>query len=685
MRHSELTVSLFVFHMDAIKATGNELELEVLGAPYGVDKQGQEFHAGTDFGDLPMVPVIYWHGWGADDGERIGWAYKAKRDEAGQWYRVVLDRTKQVAGKIYSDAVKGLVRASSDALSHLVRPHGVLNKPGRIDRWVIGALSLMDSYTSDTAVNPRAIAIASVKAYYEELLKQTEDEVAEAVKAGAKYSRETRERMREARTTLSAAVTALDGMIQEFPDEQKPTEGDEDINEVEDMEGTETKTPVVPVVDQEAVKAAVAEAVKAQLAEIEAGEKAAAAAKAQADADAKAKAEADEAAVKASREATEAAVKAAVAEALKGYNRVPFAAPAVIKSEEDYADPMPLQWAIKAAKLTGGEIEFSAEGKKLRYGGSADAVKAFKAMATTSGSAIGEHFVPRVQSNLVTAALYQQVISRSLPGVRVYPMSGLVVDAPTIGAFSAGWSAENAAATNAGDAATNRKTLTAKNLTALATISNQLLEDSDPAVESWIRDGMAEAMGEAHDTGAFFGTGLSNQPTGITGTAGVTSTAIGSDDIITAIIKAIGRMKTNKLKISPSNTAIIMHPAVVTKALTTRVGASGDFVVSGSAVDPQLGTFFSGASFEGQLSRRIGYPVVTSTVIPVATGTAASTVMVLYCPDFVIGDRQEMNIAASNVAGSAFANNQTLVRAIMRVDFLLLRAASLELITGVTH
>jgi HK97 family phage major capsid protein len=88
-------------------------------------------------------------------------------------------------------------------------------------------------------------------------------------------------------------------------------------------------------------------------------------------------------------------------------------------------------------------------------------------------------------------------------------------------------------------------------------------------------------------------------------------------------------------------------------------------------------------TIEARLSSRIGYPVFMTTVIPAASST--SSILVLYCPDFVIGDRQDLEIAASNVAGNSFAYNQTLIRAIMRVDFLLLRAASLEIITGVAH
>jgi len=368
--------------------------------------------------------------------------------------------------------------------------------------------------------------------------------------------------------------------------------------------------------------------------------------------------------------------------AFKAMQRPPMAVPAVIHSEKHAKTPTPIWWAVKTALYLGAgkdgirfHLDPTEEGE-LEFDGTQEAVKAFKAMATTANSATGEHFIPRIQTNLVTQALYQEVISRNLPKVNVYPMPGLICDAPEIGAFTAGWSAENSSATSAGDATTARKTLTAKNLTALGTLSNQLLMDSNPGVEQYVRDGLAGAIGEAHDSAFFYGTSSSTVPGGITKLAGVTSTAISTDDFYTAVLKAVGRMA--KAKIPQKNIAVVTNPGVVVTALTARVGSTGDFLSAGGQVvnDPAL----FNTALNGRVSARLGLPVFTTTAVPIASSTA--DILVLYCPNAVIGDRQELEIAASNVAGSAFANNQTLIRAIMRVDFLLQRAAALEIITG---
>ena len=398
-------------------------------------------------------------------------------------------------------------------------------------------------------------------------------------------------------------------------------------------------------------------------------------------------------------EAVKEAVKAVAKqyeEKLRDARRPAYGVPTVLRPKEE---PKPLYWAVKAAlhnqsgsvvlrdvpdgvMFTPGGGDDSAIKAYIRYAQAAGAdvqgnilygVSA-KALGTTGGP--GEHFVERVNSRPVIEALYQSVITRQLPGVDIYPMPALVCDAPTIASFTAGWSAENADATSAGDPATGRKTLTARNLTAWAELSNQLLVDSNPGIEQYVRTGLAGAMGEAHDIGAIRGTGTNNEPTGLLNEAGVNTTPIGTDNFYTGVMKAVGRLAANKIPFS--NIAVICRPEVVTKATITQVGTGGDYITSGAP----LGGFADNA-FTGPVSRRLGLPVFATTALTVTTNQ--SSILVLHCPSWTIGDRQELEIASSNVAGNAFRRNQTYVRAIMRVDFNLKRATALEVITGFAH
>lgn len=663
---------------DAVKAGPDELTLDVLGAPYGVDRQGQEFTPSTDFGPSPVVPVLYWHGFGQSDFEWLGWAYKAQRDDRGQWFRVVLDGAKDIGRRIYDAAKAGKARASSDAMSHLVRPTGILGRPGKIEKWPIGALSLMDDRNYETAVNPRAVAVPAMKALYESAIAALDDESGEvdATKAGAKFSRHTRATLREIRGAIEAAFARLDEMFGDFPaDELNPdtpmtnkirggeagtfaVKGKSAMENQNINPEAEGQTPAdTPDLVSEAIAAAKAEAGVAVEPK---------------DAPVYTEAQVKEMLGRATREA----VKAVAGQRPNLSNL--GQAPAVVRKP---STPRPFFWAVSAAKATGGVITFdlSDPESELQFDGTAEAVKAFKAMATTTGGAVGEHFVPTVQTQMVIDNLYADVLIDKLPGVINFPMPGKTCDMPTLAAFSAGWSAENNPATAAGDAATNKKTMTVKKLTALAKVSNELLTMSNPAIEPYIMRGLRAAIGEEYDKGGLIYDGLSNKPTGLLNQGGVNSTAISTDDLYTAIIKAVGRM--NVAKIPYRNIVAIMRPEVAVKWLTTRAGSNGDFLASSGGITNQP---LLGSSLQSLISARLGLPVYLTPHLPVSTASTSS-ILVLHTENFVLGNMGTLDIQSSNVAGAAFENDQTFIRGILFADFGLQRAAALEIITGAAH
>jgi hypothetical protein len=253
-----------VLAVKAVASADGELTLDVLGVPHGQDRQGQVFDERTHLGDLPAVPVYYHHGFDEMRKpivELIGWAVKTVRDGAGQWFRATLNKAKSISQTIYNDAVKGKVTASSDAVSHLVRPVGIVGRPGRVSSWPVAGLSLMDASTAGTAINPRAIAMPAVRAMFEQALSDLGSEsddpgdsspstaltAATAAKAGAKYSRLTRERMREMRTALGDAMQAIDGMMSEFPVEEQMNS--EDAATIAAVTGDQATQPLAAKAD----------------------------------------------------------------------------------------------------------------------------------------------------------------------------------------------------------------------------------------------------------------------------------------------------------------------------------------------------------------------------------------------------------------------------------------------------
>lgn len=209
---------------DAVKAGAEPLKLRILGGPYGLDKQGHEFHTGTDFYDLPVVPVISYHGWDSLDGQRIAWAMKAERDAAGQWYETQLPDN-EIGRRLYEDAESGKVRASSDAIQHLIRPENALNGyRGKIDRWPIGAISLMGADKYTRAMNPRAIAVPALKAFYAELLdgidaessgESTDSDMQPAAKAGAIFAGRNVSKIRQLKQLIDELTAEMPEAFQD--------------------------------------------------------------------------------------------------------------------------------------------------------------------------------------------------------------------------------------------------------------------------------------------------------------------------------------------------------------------------------------------------------------------------------------------------------------------------------------
>lgn len=164
------TMQIKTSHFNKMIEPGEEGVLRVLGAPYGWDKDGEQFTDKTDFMlDIgESRPVIYYHGIKDDASgweekpEVIGRATAVERDDKGLWFEVILDKTKELANRIWDAAKQGIARASTGAISHLVRDRD----DGTIDVWPIGELSLIDENLFRHAANPRAVAMP-VKAMFE--------------------------------------------------------------------------------------------------------------------------------------------------------------------------------------------------------------------------------------------------------------------------------------------------------------------------------------------------------------------------------------------------------------------------------------------------------------------------------------------------------------------------------------
>jgi hypothetical protein len=161
--------------LSRIKAVG-DWELEVLGVPFGSffnkDKQGEYFDASTKLHleRYPNPAVHYYHGFDPDgypqgDPEEIGEVQSTEVREDGVWYRVLLDKTKDLAKRVMDAAKEGLARASSGSVEHLFRR----SRDGHIENWPVIELSLfdMDESVGRAPANNYAVALPVAKSLFE--------------------------------------------------------------------------------------------------------------------------------------------------------------------------------------------------------------------------------------------------------------------------------------------------------------------------------------------------------------------------------------------------------------------------------------------------------------------------------------------------------------------------------------
>lgn len=158
----------------AVKSETGEWLLDVLGVPYGgpnggKDSDGEYFDAATKLylDKYPSVPAVYYHGY-SEKGKPMGepqfigktLAHEVRTD--GVWFRVVLDKANAYAHRIWDAALKGVARASSGSIIHLVR----YGAGGHITHWPVAELSLIDAVGHRQPANPYAVAVPVLKAVY---------------------------------------------------------------------------------------------------------------------------------------------------------------------------------------------------------------------------------------------------------------------------------------------------------------------------------------------------------------------------------------------------------------------------------------------------------------------------------------------------------------------------------------
>jgi HK97 family phage major capsid protein len=297
-----------------------------------------------------------------------------------------------------------------------------------------------------------------------------------------------------------------------------------------------------------------------------------------------------------------------------------------------------------------------------------------KQMSTTAAS--GGYLVPEEWSTQMIEQVYSNIVAASA-GVR--RMSGLnihTVRQPVLtGSATAYWVAENGAIT-ASTLTDAQRTLQPNEAAALVKASNQLLDLSNPSASAVIQEDMTMKIAQLVDLAVLRGSGSANQPTGVANTSSIRTVTASSSALTWALLEdfpyELASQNTLKGKL-----AWVMNPRTVhnMKQLTS---ANRPLFV-GSPYNEPIGAGFAGGSL-------VGYPVYQTTAVPITGGTGSDEAEVYFCnwDDVVLADWGAMELMASKEADTAFAANQTWIRAIWLVDVMVRHAASCCVCTDTT-
>jgi len=200
-----------------------------------------------------------------------------------------------------------------------------------------------------------------------------------------------------------------------------------------------------------------------------------------------------------------------------------------------------------------------------------------KAMNETTDTA-GGHLVFDEYVNELLA--FARESSFALQRCRVIDVGSDVINIPSEdGAVSVAWKAEGVAATESNPTVGNVK-FEPERLTAYSTASNELLEDSEFDIVSWLTDLFAEAIGQELDNQVINGASSASSPfDGILVNADVVDSTGYLD--ISHIADVMTKMKANR-----SNNAMFLFHRLIYKEIITMTDGDGRYLFPPTVATP---------------------------------------------------------------------------------------------------
>lgn len=611
------------------------LKFRVLGLPYygpygGFDGHKTYFSPNTDFwfDQLPLPVVLRNHGQREGRPQVIGQAVRRETDERGVWFQVDVDDTPENR-RLHAAAIRGELRASSGAISHLVR----IADDGEVLVWPCVELSLVDTGMGEIPSNPWAVALADVRTHFRTIGKDF------------------------------PMWTIVDG-VWVWMGEGKPSgPPPQEIPALRTQPGPEDN-------DQQASTENEVQAgdVLAYLQALAAG---------QADEEGKETEDEDDI------NDLAAAVRGLTRVVIDQRERPP--APAYIRQRGD--DPIlkngrPVADAIRTMLTQpDGRPKIHRLFIELEQDGAQNVQVDEKGRSTrTLYPDIGEDGAYLIPAQYASTVIEQLRARTALlrAGVREFTMSSDTAKLPKkTGGGTAYWLGPNEEITES-EPAYGEVELKAHKVACLMTMPRELMMDTSPDVESIVIEDLTDTIGLEIDDKGLTGSGTAAEPTGLENNAGITvnTTLMGDngavwdyDDTSTVL----GYLEDENVDVEHPSVAHISHPRIRRSMRQLTVNSeTNHYLLDPTTSMPRFAPW--------------GIPFYTTTALSIALtqGSDDETGRMYFGRwiDFVLGMRKFIEIMVSDQAGNYFKKDQVGIRAIARVDFQLRHAEAFQVIAG---
>ena len=317
--------------------------------------------------------------------------------------------------------------------------------------------------------------------------------------------------------------------------------------------------------------------------------------------------------------------------------------------------------AIALSKQSGGSLRDAAEIAEKRYGDKATGEAIIRSLsegvAGDGGNLVETQYAPEMIELLYATAVVRQA------GARVLPMPGgnLTVHRLATGVTGRYEGELNNIATQ--QETTDSVQMTAKQLSVIVPVSNQLLQDTSGLVNDMVVSDIGSGLSLREDLAFLRGDGTSNTPVGVLNQAAVTN-VVTATSLPGALSK--GRALLRGANLPLRKRGIIMN-ADLESYFYSYLSKNGDYVYRDEMDNGKL----------------MGMPFLVTTQIPsnLTTGgmTAGTEMYFGEWSEVIIGETMAVNIETSTEGSyfngttlvSAFSTNQTLFRAIGRHDIAL--------------